>query len=112
MRRIDAIVRPEKTSDCLAALDVLGVSGVTVYEAKGHGAQGGVETVGEASAYRITLLPKTVLVVMAQDHEAESVVAALREAAYTGHMGDGKIFTSTLEDAVRVRTGEAGSSAL
>lgn len=112
MKRIDAIVRPEKVGDCVVALDSLGVSGVTVYEARGHGAQGGVMVADEGSPYRVSLLPKSVLVAVVHDHLCESVIDSLAAAAQTGHIGDGKIFVSTIDDAVRVRTGEVGSEAI
>ncbi|PKQ16835.1 MAG: transcriptional regulator [Actinobacteria bacterium HGW-Actinobacteria-7] len=112
MRRIEAIVRPEKVEECLTALEDLGVHGITVYEATGHGAQGGIDSQLGGKTHRIRLLPKSVLVVAVHDHESESTVQALMTAAGTGHCGDGKIFVSTINEAIRVRTGETGTEAL
>jgi nitrogen regulatory protein P-II 1 len=112
MKRIDAVIRPESMHECLQALDEAGVHGVTVYAAMGHGVQGGLESSFEGLTRRVCLLPKSVLVVVVDDHEADTVIQILMHAARSGHVGDGKVFVSRIDDAVRVRTGERGSDAL
>ena len=112
MKLITAIVKPYKLDDVRAALDRLGVRGMTVTEVKGYGRQKGHTEIYRGAEYEVNFVPKTRIEVVVVDHMADETVAAIRAAAVTGKIGDGKIFVSTIEAAYRVRTGESGEDAL
>jgi nitrogen regulatory protein P-II 1 len=112
MRRVEAIVRPQSLEVVKAALADLGRGGVTVFGVTGHGVQGGVSQQWRGGTCTVDLLPKVSVVVVVQDNEVREVVESIVAAARTHRMGDGKIFVSPVEDVIRIRTGESGSSAL
>jgi len=112
MKKIEAIIRPERLTAVKAALEELGYPGMTVSEVKGHGVQRGVVEQWRGRQYRVEFLPKVWLVVVVDDDHAEKVVSSICENAATGQVGDGKIFVSTVDDVIRVRTRERGATAL
>jgi nitrogen regulatory protein P-II 1 len=112
MKRIEAIIRPFKIEDVKKALHDVGVGGMTTIEVKGHGRQKGHTEVYRGSEYAVDFVPKVMLIVMVEDALLEAAVAAIAKAAKTEKIGDGKIFTSTIDDALRIRTNETGDTAL
>lgn len=112
MKRIEAILRPEKLEDVKAALTSAGHAGLTVTEVKGHGIQKGITQHWRGQEYTIDLLPKVSVVAVVNDHEVTDVVEAIVAAARTDRIGDGKIFVTPVEQVVRIRTGEFGPDAL
>ena len=112
MKRIEAIVKPFKLDEVREVLTQLGVSGMTVSEVKGFGRQKGHTETYRGAEYRIDLIPKTKIEVVVADERVQEIVAAVVAAARTGTIGDGKIFVSPVEDAVRIRTGETQAQAL
>lgn len=112
MKRIEATIRPERLHDVKTALRDLGVRGMTVYEARGHGIQGGVTQQWRGEDYVVDLLPKVTVVAVVNEHEVADCLDVIARAARTGRIGDGKIFVSQVEQAMRIRTGETGSEAL
>jgi len=112
MKKIEAIIRPFRIDDVREALAEIGVKGMTLTEVKGYGRQKGHTELYRGSEYQIDFLPKIKLEVVVADANAERVVDTIIKAAKTGQVGDGKIFISHVDDAVRVRTGESGEAAL
>ena len=112
MKKVIAILKPFKLEDATAALQELGVTGLTVSEVKGFGRQKGHTELYRGAEYVVDFLPKVRIEVAVTDEMAEKVVKALQEAAQTGRIGDGKLFVSSLEEVVRIRTGERGEAAL
>ncbi len=112
MVRIEAIIRPSRLDEVKSALDDLGVHGISVTEIKGAGKQKGYTQHYRGSEYQVNLLPKVQLVVVVSDSQQESVLGAIEGAARTGEIGDGKIFVTPVLEAVRIRTGERGDTAV
>ena len=112
MKKIEAIIKPFKLDEVKDALDKIGVTGITVTEAKGFGRQKGHTELYRGAEYRVEFLPKVKIEVLVDDAKAAAVVDAIVEAARTGRIGDGKIFILPVDDAVRIRTGERGSNAI
>ena len=112
MKKIEAIVRPEKVDDIRKALEKAGYPGITIMEVEGHGKQKGVTRQWRGESYKVDLLPKAKLEVVVSDKDVERTISALSAAAKTGAVGDGKIFVSDVKDAVRIRTGERGEEAI
>jgi len=112
MKMIFAIIRPHRLQDVKEALADIGVVGLTVTDVRGAGRQKGQVERYRGSEYSIDLLAKIKLEVAVLDDQCEEVIQAVRKAAYTGEIGDGKIFVLPLEDSVRVRTGERGEDSL
>ena len=112
MRLITAIVKPFKLDDVKAALEAAGVTGLTVSEAQGFGRQGGHTEVYRGAEYRVDFVPKVRVEIVVADADADRVVRALVEAARTGRIGDGKVWTVPVDDLIRIRTGEQGPDAL
>ena len=112
MKKIEAIIKPFKLDEVKEALHEVGVSGITVLEAKGFGRQKGHTELYRGAEYVVDFLPKVKLEVVVDDNLAERVVEAIANAARTGRIGDGKIFVSTIDSALRIRTGEQGSEAI
>jgi nitrogen regulatory protein P-II 1 len=112
MKKIEAIIRPFRIDDVREALAEIGVKGMTLTEVKGYGRQKGHTELYRGSEYQIDFLPKIKLEVVVPDSLEEQVVDTIVRTAKTGQVGDGKIFVMTVDDAVRVRTGESGEAAL
>ena len=112
MKKIEAVIKPFKLDEVKEALHDIGVSGMTVLEAKGFGRQKGHTELYRGAEYVVDFLPKVKLEVVVEDNLVERAVEAIAQAAQTGRIGDGKIFVSTIEEAVRIRTGERGSDAI
>jgi len=112
MTRVEAIIRPLKLDDVKSALDALEIRGMTVTEVRGYGKQKGLSERYRGSEYTISLLHKVRSETVVEDDAVSRVVEAICEAAYTGEIGDGKIFLSPVSDVVRIRTGERGADAL
>jgi nitrogen regulatory protein P-II 2 len=112
MKLIIAIIKPFKLDEVREALNRIGVSGMTVSEVKGYGRQKGHTEIYRGAEYVVNFLPKVRIEVAVASEEAEGVIEALTIAARTGQIGDGKVFVSPLEHAVRIRTGETDSDAL
>lgn len=112
MKKIEAIIKPFKLDEVKDALHEVGVSGITVTEAKGFGRQKGHTELYRGAEYIVDFLPKVKLEVVVPDQLAEQVVEAITGAARTGRIGDGKIFVSDITTAVRIRTGEQDDAAL
>ena len=112
MVRIEAIIRPSRLDEVKSALDDLGIHGISVTEIKGAGKQKGYTQHYRGSEYQVNLLPKVQLVVVVSDENQEKVLGAIEGAAKTGEIGDGKIFVTPVLEAVRIRTGERGDTAI
>ncbi|MGI4878387.1 MAG: P-II family nitrogen regulator [Janthinobacterium lividum] len=112
MKKIEAVIKPFKLDEVKEALHDVGVSGITVTEAKGFGRQKGHTELYRGAEYVVDFLPKVRLEVVVDDDQADRVVEAIASAARTGRIGDGKIFVSTIDSAVRIRTGERDSDAI
>ena len=112
MKKIEAIIRPEKLNQVKAALEAIDVRGMTVHEVHGRGEQKGLEFINRAGKYRVDMLPKSLLTLVVTDEKVDAAVSAIVESARTGEMGDGKIFISDVTRCIRIRTGEEGSKAI
>ena len=112
MKKIEAIIKPFKLDEVKEALHEIGVSGITVTEAKGFGRQKGHTELYRGAEYVVDFLPKVKLEVVVPEGIADRTVEAIAAAAQTGRIGDGKIFVSPVEQAIRIRTGETGPDAL
>ena len=112
MKRIEAIIRPEKVAEVRQALEKVGFPGLNVSEVEGHGKQKGVVQQWRGDTYRVELLPKVRLEIVVSDKDVQKIVRAISQAAKTGAVGDGKIFVSPVEEVVRIRTAETGEAAL
>ncbi|MCX7845176.1 MAG: P-II family nitrogen regulator [Dictyoglomaceae bacterium] len=112
MRKIEAIIRPEKLENVRKALESIGYSGLMISEIEGHGKQKGIVQQWRGEKYRIELLPKIKIEIVAKDSEVEDIIRVITESARTGEIGDGKIFISEIKDVIRIRTGERGEKAL
>jgi nitrogen regulatory protein P-II 1 len=112
VKKIEAIIKPFKLDEVKEALHEVGVSGITVTEAKGFGRQKGHTELYRGAEYVVDFLPKVKLEVVVPDGQAEQVVEAISNAAKTGRIGDGKIFVSTIDSALRIRTGEQDEAAI
>ena len=112
MKKVEAIIKPFKLDEVKEALHEIGVSGITVTEAKGFGRQKGHTELYRGAEYVVDFLPKVKIEVVLDDGMVEKAVEAITQAARTGRIGDGKIFISTVEDVIRIRTGEKGAEAV
>jgi nitrogen regulatory protein P-II 2 len=112
MKLITAIIQPHKQDDVRAALNGIGIQGMTVVEARGFGRQKGHREVYRGAEYIVDFLPKLKLEIAVGDDLVDRAIDAIEGAAKTGNVGDGKIFVSTLDQAIRIRTGETGPEAL
>jgi nitrogen regulatory protein PII len=112
MKKIEAIIKPFKLYDVKAALHELGILGMTVTEVKGFGRQKGHTEIYRGSEYTVDFLPKVKIDTVVPDDLLGAAVAAIAKAAKTGQIGDGKIFISTLDEAIRIRTDERGDKAI
>jgi len=112
MKKIEAIIKPFKLDEVKEKLQDIGVSGITVLEAKGVGRQKGHTELYRGAEYVIDFLPKIKIEVVVSDKIATEVINQIKETAYTGKIGDGKIFVTNIDDVVRIRTGETGEEAI
>ena len=112
MKKIEAVIKPFKLDDVKDALHDVGVSGITVTEVKGFGRQKGHTELYRGAEYVVDFLPKVKLEVVLPDEMLPKALEAIQKAAKTGRIGDGKIFISTVEEAIRIRTGETGNEAI
>jgi len=112
MKKIEAIIKPFKLDEVKEALQEVGIQGITVTEAKGFGRQKGHTELYRGAEYVVDFLPKVKLEVVLDDQLVERAVEAIEQAARTGRIGDGKIFVSAIEEAIRIRTGETGAEAV
>lgn len=112
MRKIEAIIKPFKLDEVKEALQEVGIQGITVVEAKGFGRQKGHTELYRGAEYVVDFLPKVKLEVVLDDGDMENAVEAIKSSAETGRIGDGKIFISTVDEVIRIRTGETGSDAI
>ena len=112
MKLVSAIIKPFKLDEVREALSAIGVQGITVTEVKGFGRTGGKREVYRGSAYVVDFVPKVKLEIVVPDELVHDVLDAIEKSAKTGRIGDGKIFVSPIEEAVRIRTGERGKEAI
>ena len=112
MKRIEAVIKPFKLDEVKDALDKVGVTGITVTEAKGFGRQKGHTELYRGAEYVVDFLPKVKIEVVIEEALLERAIEAIMQAAHTGRIGDGKIFVSTIDEAIRIRTGERGPEAV
>ena len=112
MKKIDAIIKPFKLDDVKEALNDIGIQGMTISEVKGYGRQKGHKEIYRGAEYIVDFIPKVKIEIVVEAERAPEVVEKIREAANTGKIGDGKIFVTSVEEALRVRTGETGKDAI
>ena len=112
MKFIIAVIKPFKLDEVREALGGIGVAGMTVTEVKGFGRQKGQTEIYRGAEYLVSFLPKVKVEIVVDDAQVERAVEAIQKAAHTGKIGDGKIFVTAVEQALRIRTGESGSNAL
>jgi nitrogen regulatory protein P-II 1 len=112
MKKIEAIIKPFKLDEVKEALHEVGIKGITVVEAKGFGRQKGHTELYRGAEYVVDFLPKVKIEVVMEDSMVERAIEAIQQSAHTGRIGDGKIFVSTIEEAIRIRTGERGPDAI
>ncbi len=112
MKKIEAIIKPFKLDDAKEALNEIGIQGMTVSEVKGYGRQRGHKEIYRGAEYVVDFIPKIKIEIVVEADLANQVVETIKKAAYTGKIGDGKIFVLPIEDVVRVRTGEKGKDAI
>jgi nitrogen regulatory protein P-II 1 len=112
MKKIEAIIKPFKLDEVKEALHEVGLQGITVTEAKGFGRQKGHTELYRGAEYVVDFLPKVKIEIVLEDGMLDRAIEAIQRAAHTGRIGDGKIFVSSIEDAIRIRTGERGAEAI
>ncbi len=112
MKKIEAIVKPFKLDDVKEALNEIGIQGMTISEVKGYGRQKGHKEIYRGAEYIVDFIPKVKIEIVVEAERSDKIVEKIREAASTGKIGDGKIFVSPIEEAIRVRTGETGKDAI
>ncbi|WP_321391594.1 P-II family nitrogen regulator [Emcibacter sp.] len=112
MKKIEAIIKPFKLDEVKEALHEVGLTGITVTEAKGFGRQKGHTELYRGAEYVVDFLPKVKIEIVLSDDLLEQALEAIQQAAKTGRIGDGKIFVSSIEEAIRIRTGETGDDAV
>jgi nitrogen regulatory protein P-II 1 len=112
MKKIEVIIRPEKLESVRCALEKVGYSGLMISEIEGHGRQKGIVQQWRGEKYKVEFLPKIKIEIIVKDNEVERIIKTIVDSAKTGEIGDGKIFISPVENAVRIRTGEKGEQAI
>jgi nitrogen regulatory protein P-II 1 len=112
MKKVEAIIKPFKLDEVKDALSEVGIQGMTVTEVKGFGRTGGKKEVYRGSAYVVDFVPKVKVEIVVTDDQTQQVLDAIEKSAKTGRIGDGKIFVSSIDKAVRIRTGETGEDAI
>ena len=112
MKKIEAIIKPFKLDDVKEALNEIGIQGMTISEVKGYGRQKGHKEIYRGAEYIVDFIPKVKIEIVVEAERVQEIVEKIREAANTGKIGDGKIFVTPVEEALRVRTGETGKDAI
>ncbi len=112
MKKIEAIIKPFKLDEVKESLSAIGIQGMTVTEVKGFGRTGGKKEVYRGSAYVVDFVPKVKIEIIVKDDMVHQVLSAITEAAKTGRIGDGKIFVTSVDEVLRIRTGEKGEDAI
>jgi nitrogen regulatory protein P-II 1 len=112
MKKIEAFIRPEKVCAVRKAVETAGITGLNITQVDGHGTQRGTVQKINGCEYKVGILPKTKLEIVVRDADVTKIVEAIVGAARTGEVGDGKIFVSAVEEAIRIRTGETGEAGL
>lgn len=112
MKKVEAIIKPFKLDEVKESLSEIGIHGMTVTEVKGFGRTGGKKEVYRGSAYVVDFVPKVKFEIIVSDDNVRQVVTTITEAARTGRIGDGKIFVSSVDEVIRIRTGETGEDAI
>jgi len=112
MKKIEAIIKPFKLDDVKEALNEIGIQGMTISEVKGYGRQKGHKEIYRGAEYVVDFIPKIKIEIVVESERADQVVDKIQESANTGKIGDGKIFVLSIEQAIRVRTGEKGKDAI
>ena len=112
MKKIEAIIKPFKLDEVKEALNEIGISGLTVLEAKGFGRQKGHTELYRGAEYVVDFLPKVKLEFIVDNNNLDKAIEVIQNSAHTGRIGDGKIFISTIDEIIRIRTGEKGSDAI
>ena len=112
MKSIVAIIRPEKYADVKKALSEIGCNAMNVSEVKGRGSQRGIRESYRGSSFCIDLIPKTRIEIVVKEEDVDSIIEAIKKGAYTGNIGDGKIFVYPIDNVIRIRTGEEGDNAV
>lgn len=112
MKKIEAIIKPFKLDDVKEALNEIGIQGMTISEVKGYGRQKGHKEIYRGAEYVVDFIPKIKIEIVVESERADQVVDKIQESANTGKIGDGKIFVLSVEQAIRVRTGEKGKDAI
>ena len=112
MKKIEAIIRPEKLDEVVKALEQAGYPGIMITEIQGHGLQKGIKQQWRGGEFQVNFLPKMKVEIVAKDEAAENIIQAIIEVSSTGNVGDGKIFVYSVEEAVRIRTRERGQRAI
>ena len=112
MKKIEAIIRPEKLDEVKKALEAAGYPGISITQIEGHGKQKGVTQQWRGEIFKVDLLPKTKVEIVVSERDQEKIVSAIQKVAVTGNVGDGKIFVLNLEEVTRIRTGETGKVAI
>jgi nitrogen regulatory protein P-II 1 len=112
MKKIEAIIKPFKLDEVKESLSAIGIQGMTVTEVKGFGRTGGKKEVYRGSAYVVDFVPKVKIEIIVKDDMVHQVLSSITEAAKTGRIGDGKIFVTSVDEVIRIRTGEKGEDAI
>jgi nitrogen regulatory protein P-II 1 len=112
MKQIQAIIRREKLGEVMDALELIHCPGIMAWAIEGHGKQKGIKEQFRGRSFTVRLIPKVKLEIVAKDDEVELIVKTILDTAATGQVGDGKIFVSTIDEAIRIRTGESGEVAV
>ncbi|MGF1574114.1 MAG: P-II family nitrogen regulator [Sumerlaeia bacterium] len=112
MQKVEAIIKPHKIEDVRGALEQIGIIGITAYEVRGFGRQKGHQELYRGSEYQVSFVPKIKIEIVVPESKVDEVVSAIVETANSGTIGDGKVFVSNVENAIRIRTGETGEDAL
>ena len=112
MKKIEAIIKPFKLDEVKEALNEIGIQGMTISEVKGYGRQKGHKEIYRGVEYIVDFIPKIKIEIVVQSENSKQIIEKIQQAAHTGKIGDGKIFVSPVEEAIRVRTGERGAEAV
>jgi nitrogen regulatory protein PII len=112
MKKIEAIIKPFKLDEVKSELQAIGISGMTITEVKGHGRQKGHKEIYRGAEYNVDLIPKIKIEIVVSSEMSAKVVDTLLKSSRTGKIGDGKIFITSIEDVIRIRTGESGDGAI